>query len=101
MCTFVYSVVFVKHMFSASYPLSPLNNKTWKSNMGSAGKISVSPSKQDYTKVTFKPDLSKFKMTHLDKDIVSLMTRRAYDIAGGTKGVAVYLNGEKIEVCCA
>ncbi len=72
--------------------------QTWKGNMGAAGKISVTSSRSDYTRVTFKPDLSKFKMTHLDKDIVSLMTRRAYDIAGGTKGVSVYLNGEKLEV---
>ena len=34
----------------------------------------------------------------LNKDIVSLMTRRAYDIAGCTKGVSVYLNGNKLPV---
>ena len=66
--------------------------------MGVAGKNNVTSSKQNYTKVSFKPDLSKFNMTHLDKDIVSLMTRRAYDIAGGTKGVSVYLNDEKLPV---
>lgn len=67
--------------------------------MGTAGKSSITASKKDFTKVSFKPDLAKFKMTHLDKDIVSLMTRRAYDIAGCTRGVAVYLNGEKLSVC--
>ena len=55
-------------------------------------------SKKDFTHVTFKPDLGKFKMSHLNKDIVSLMTRRAYDIAGCTKGVSVYLNGNKLPV---
>ena len=48
--------------------------------------------------VSFKPDLAKFKMTHLDTDTVSLMTRRAYDIAGCTKGVTVHLNGAKLPV---
>lgn len=48
----------------------------------------------DYTKVTFSPDLVKFKMDRLDDDIVALMSRRAYDIAGSTKGVKVYLNGK-------
>ena len=38
----------------------------------------------DYTCITFKPDLQKFKMTHLDNDIVSLFTKRAYDMAGVT-----------------
>ncbi len=75
------------------YPL-----QTWKNNMAVAGKASINASKQDFTKVVFKPDLAKFKMTHLDRDTVALMTRRAYDIAGCTKGVAVYLNGKKLPV---
>lgn len=37
-------------------------------------------------------------MTHLDADTVALMTRRAYDIAGCTKGVTVHLNGTKLPV---
>ena len=66
--------------------------------MGATGKATINSSKSDYTKVVFKPDLAKFKMTHLDRDTVALMTRRAYDIAGCTKGVTVYLNGEKLPV---
>ena len=75
--------------------------QTWKNNMGSAGKVSITDSTQDYTKVTFKPDLAKFKMTHLTADMVSLMTRRAYDMAGCTKGVSVYFNGKKLPVSMA
>ena len=67
--------------------------------MGKAGAATINTSKQDFTKVTFKPDLAKFKMTHLDRDTVALMTRRAYDIAGCIKGVAVYLNSKKLPVC--
>lgn len=52
----------------------------------------------DYTCITFQPDLSKFKMEKLDKDIVALMTRRAYDLAGSCKGVKVMLNGKKLPV---
>lgn len=53
---------------------------------------------EDYTKVIFIPDLKLFKMNELDEDIIALMSRRAYDIAGTTKGVKVYLNGKKIPV---
>lgn len=53
---------------------------------------------EDFTRVTFKPDLAKFKMDHLDEDIVALMSRRAYDVAGSTKGVKVYLNGKLLPV---
>ena len=66
--------------------------------MGAAGKTIIKDSHSDFTKVTFKPDLAKFKMTHLSADMVALMTRRAYDIAGCTKGVTVYLNGKKLPV---
>lgn len=53
---------------------------------------------EDFTRITFKPDLSKFKMTELDDDIVGLMSRRAYDVAGSTKGVKVYLNNKMLPV---
>ncbi|XP_034561189.1 DNA topoisomerase 2-beta isoform X2 [Notolabrus celidotus] len=53
---------------------------------------------EDFTCVTFQPDLSKFKMEKLDKDIVALLTRRAYDVAGSCKGVKVSLNGKKLPI---
>ena len=37
---------------------------------------------ENWTKITFFPDLEKFGMTELDDDIIALMTRRVYDIAG-------------------
>lgn len=52
----------------------------------------------DYTCITFQPDLSKFKMENLDKDTLALLTRRAYDLAGACKGVKVMLNGKKLPV---
>lgn len=52
----------------------------------------------DFTCVTFQPDLAKFKMEKLDKDIVALLTRRAYDVAGSCRGVKVMLNGKKLPV---
>ena len=67
--------------------------------MGKAGEMELKPfSGEDYTCITFHPDLSKFKMQSLDKDIVALMVRRAYDIAGSTKDVKVYLNGNRLPV---
>lgn len=50
----------------------------------------------DFTKVTFEPDLKKFKMKELDDDIIALMSRRAYDIAGTSPGVKVFLNGKQL-----
>ena len=52
---------------------------------------------ENFTKVSFKPDLAKFKMQNLDEDIVALMTKRVYDIAGITP-VKVQFNGKLVSV---
>ncbi|XP_019618193.1 PREDICTED: DNA topoisomerase 2-alpha-like isoform X4 [Branchiostoma belcheri] len=73
--------------------------QTWKGNMGKAGEPKITDYHgSDFTCVTFKPDLPKFKMDRLDDDTVALLRRRAYDVAGSTKGVKVLLNGEKLPV---
>lgn len=54
--------------------------------------------KEEFTMVTFKPDLARFGMERLDKDICDLMARRALDIAGSSRGVNVFLNGKKLPV---
>ncbi|KAK2724992.1 DNA topoisomerase 2-like [Artemia franciscana] len=53
---------------------------------------------EDYTKITFSPDLKKFKMEKLDKDIVGLMSRRAFDVAASSRGVKVFLNGKRLPI---
>ncbi|XP_070777394.1 DNA topoisomerase 2-beta isoform X2 [Enoplosus armatus] len=73
--------------------------QTWQNNMTKTSdpKIKFFDG-DDFTCVTFQPDLAKFKMEKLDKDIVALLTRRAYDIAGSCRGVKVTLNGKKLPV---
>lgn len=67
--------------------------------MNRAGESRIKPfSGEDFTCITFQPDLPKFKMQSLDRDTVALLTRRAYDVAGSSKGVKVYLNGKKLPV---
>lgn len=53
---------------------------------------------EEFTKITFKPDLKRFKMTELDSDIISLLKKRVYDMCGTLKNVNVYLNGELLPV---
>lgn len=53
---------------------------------------------EDFTKISFSPDLSKFQMETLDKDIIGLLSRRAFDVAASTRGVKVYLNGKRVPV---
>ncbi|KAE8574832.1 hypothetical protein XENTR_v10003597 [Xenopus tropicalis] len=73
--------------------------QTWTDNMSDAADAKIKPfDGEDYTCITFQPDLSKFKMQILDKDIVALMSRRAYDVAGSSKGVKVFLNGKRLPI---
>uniref|UniRef100_A0A182VUE5 DNA topoisomerase 2 n=1 Tax=Anopheles minimus TaxID=112268 RepID=A0A182VUE5_9DIPT len=74
--------------------------QTWGENMSKSTepKIKEDFFGDDYTKITFSPDLSKFKMEKLDDDIVGLLSRRAYDVAASTRGVTVFLNGQRVPV---
>ncbi|TPX44377.1 hypothetical protein SeLEV6574_g04534 [Synchytrium endobioticum] len=58
--------------------------------------ITPNPKEEDYTKITFSPDLAKFSLTEIDDDLEALLTRRVYDLAGVVKDVKVYLNDKKI-----
>jgi len=74
--------------------------QTWTNNMSKANDAKIKPAaEKDFTRITYYPDLSKFNMTSIDRDIVALLSRRAYDIAASTLGaVKVYLNGTKIPI---
>jgi DNA topoisomerase-2 len=53
----------------------------------------------DFTCISFRPDLKRFKMDKLDSDIISLLSKRVYDIAGTTEGrVKVKLNGQDLSI---
>mmetsp|Transcript_78448 Transcript_78448/g.139080 ORF Transcript_78448/g.139080 Transcript_78448/m.139080 type:complete len:1248 (-) Transcript_78448:91-3834(-) len=72
----------------------------FKKNMTEKAKPEIANSKEkSFTCITFKPELSRFGMEKLDTDIVSLLTKRVYDIAGSTdEKCTVYLNGEKLDI---
>ena len=54
---------------------------------------------ESYTKIAFKPDYKRFGLTKLTSDMVSLLKRRVYDIAGTTSNlVKVYLNDKHINI---
>lgn len=54
---------------------------------------------KNFTKITFWPDLKRFGMISLEKDIIDLMTKRVYDIAGlSPSSVEVTLNKKLVPV---
>nr|XP_022901455.1 DNA topoisomerase 2 [Onthophagus taurus] len=73
--------------------------QTWASNMMKTSDAKIKDFRgDDFTKITFCPDLVKFKMDSLDEGIVGLMSRRAYDVAASSRGVKVFLNGKRLPV---
>lgn len=94
------------NVFSTEFSLETQDSRqkkkykqTWTSNMSKMGKAKITDASKgdDYTKVTFKPDFSKFGMTGIDDDFEALVKRRVYDLAG-TAGVNVKLNGTRIPI---
>ena len=61
--------------------------------------ITACKANENWTKVTFRPDLAKFHMEKLEDDVVALMSKRVLDIAGCLgKSVKVELNGQRLPV---
>ena len=96
------------NIFSTSFIVETADSKSGKKykqeftdNMSKGhgkGKVRDNKKGEDWTKITFTPDLAKFGMTELDDDIIALMTRRVYDIAGVTRDVKTFLNDKRIPI---
>jgi DNA topoisomerase-2 len=74
--------------------------QVFSNNMSVTGKpkITANSTGQQYTRISFKPDLAKFNMTEMDADFEALIKKRVYDMAGCVEGVNVYLNSTKVPV---
>ncbi|KAJ7071601.1 type II DNA topoisomerase [Mycena amicta] len=72
--------------------------QTWTENMGkmSKPKITSNPNGENWTKITFRPDLKRFHMESIDEDTTSLLRKRVYDMAGTVKDVKVSYNNKRI-----
>lgn len=74
--------------------------QVFRNNMSSKDDpiIKSNPRNESFTKITFSPDLERFGMTYLDNDIVSILKKRVYDVAGINSSLKVHLNGTKIPI---
>lgn len=96
------------NIFSTEFVIETADGKRQKKykqvfsqNMGKKSEPTITKCKEreNWTKVTFKPDLAKFNMTHLEADVVALMKKRVVDLAGCLgKTVKVELNGQRVPV---
>ncbi|CAG8851801.1 19873_t:CDS:1, partial [Gigaspora margarita] len=74
--------------------------QVFKDNMSvkQNAKLTLYSKKEEYTEITFKPDLAKFGLTELTDDIIALLKKRVFDMAGCVKNVKVFLNDERLKI---
>lgn len=74
--------------------------QTWTNNMGVCGKAKITKNSkgEEWTRITFKPDLKRFGMNGIDEDTAGLLRKRVYDMAGTVRDVKVYLNDERLKI---
>jgi DNA topoisomerase II len=74
----------------------------FRKNMSKIGEPKVSNVSKDtepYTKITYLPDYERFGMDGLSDDVVSLLQKRAYDLAAcANKKTRVYLNDKLVKI---
>ncbi|KDP43495.1 hypothetical protein JCGZ_16782 [Jatropha curcas] len=96
------------NIFSTEFVIETADGKRQKkykqvfsNNMGKKTAPSITKCKEgeNWTKVSFKPDLVKFNMNVLEDDVVALMRKRVVDMAGCLgKTVKVELNGKRVPI---
>ncbi|MEW5304966.1 MAG: hypothetical protein WDW36_007539 [Sanguina aurantia] len=96
------------NIFSTEFTVETCDGKrerrykqTFKNNMSTKGEPKISSCKptDNWTSISFKPDLGKFGMEELEADTVQLMHKRVYDLAGVLgKGTKIFLNGERLPI---
>lgn len=74
--------------------------QVWTENMSICGKpkITKNTKGEEWTRVTFRPDLKRFGMDVIDEDTAGLLQKRVYDMAGTVKDVKVFLNDERLKI---
>mgnify|MGYP000507131066 CR=1 FL=1 len=95
------------NIFSKSFKLETVDHKRkkkytqlFRGNMKVIQNPKISDySGKPYTKITWIADFKRFGIENYSEDMINLMMRRVYDIAGITdKSVSVYLNKKKLSV---
>ncbi|KAK9061834.1 hypothetical protein SSX86_019018 [Deinandra increscens subsp. villosa] len=94
------------NIFSTEFTIETADGKrnrrykqVFTSNMGKKSEPTITKCKnsENWTMVSFKPDLSKFGMICLEEDVVALMKKRVVDLAGCLgKTVKVELDGKRV-----
>uniref|UniRef100_A0A0N5C8G5 DNA topoisomerase 2 n=1 Tax=Strongyloides papillosus TaxID=174720 RepID=A0A0N5C8G5_STREA len=77
-------------------------SQTWYDNMSKCDVPTIEEvqhsNSEDYTEVSFIPDLSRFNMKSINNEVINILRKRAFDVAGTCDGIKVSFNGDLINV---
>jgi len=96
------------NIFSSEFSVETADTKeklhykqVWKNNMSECVPPEIrplQPGETDFTQVSFKVDLKRFKIAKLDQDTVDLWSRRVWDVAGCNPSVKCFLNSKRCKI---
>lgn len=96
-CTNIYSKKFIVETVDNENSKKFIQEYSDNMSQKNPPKITKS-SVKSYTKISFIPDYQRFDMSGLEDDIISLISKRCYDLIACTNNnVSIYLNGEKLK----
>ncbi|KDO31725.1 hypothetical protein SPRG_03642 [Saprolegnia parasitica CBS 223.65] len=71
--------------------------QTWRNNMRERGEPIIAPyDGEDFTRITFTPDLAKFEMAKLTSSMTRVLRKRVFDVAGCLPNVTVKWNDDEV-----
>lgn len=70
----------------------------WTNNMKKHTQAEVSRSSSHFTKIIFTPELKRFGMDSISDDMLKVIEKRVYELAGCNPSLNIYFQGRKIMI---
>jgi DNA topoisomerase-2 len=88
------------NIFSLEFKVETADGKNkftqiFSQNMHKRSVPMIEPCKQNFTRITYKPEFSRFGMTKIDLMHMSMLRKRIIDVAACNTKIEVSMNGEK------
>lgn len=91
----------ISNIFSTSFKVETADGKKkfemeWTDNMKKHSKEKIASSTKHFTRITYKPELSRFGMDEITDDDIRIMEKRVYEISGCNPKLSIYFKGKKV-----
>lgn len=93
----------ITNIFSTKFEVVTADTKNkfsmvWTDNMKSHTDADVTRSSLHFTKITYKPELSRFGMDRISDDDMKIIEKRVYEIAGCNPNLNICFQGKRVAI---